>query len=82
MRRNVHVDHGIFGSFDLDQSGVFAARLQTKLMYPIIASAAKKSSKQGLMRELMIKGFLMREETADKFMVCFAQFKPESILNE
>ena len=27
MRENVHVDHGIFGSSDLDQSGVVAAKL-------------------------------------------------------
>ena len=82
MRKNVHVDHGIFGSSDLDQSGVFAAKLQTKLMYPIIASAAKKSGKQGMMRKILVKTFQMSDETADKFMACFAQFKPESILNE
>ncbi len=82
QRQVVHVDHGIFGSSDLDQSGVFAAKLQTKIMYPIISGAAKKSGKQGLMRKLIINGFKMDEETADKFMTCFASFKPESILNE
>ena len=82
MRKNVHIDHGIFGSSDLDQSGVFAAKLQTKLMYPIIASAAKKNGKQGTMRKILVKTFQMSDETADKFMACFAQFKPESILNE
>lgn len=82
QRQVVHVDHGIFGSSDLDQSGVFAAKLQTKIMYPIISGAAKKSGKQGLMRKLIINGFKMDEETADKFMACFASFKPESILNE
>ncbi len=82
MRRNVHLDHGIFGSSDLDQSGVLSAKIQTKLMYPILASAAKKSGKQSTMRKLLVKTFLMSEETADKFMACFARFKPESILNE
>lgn len=82
QRENVHIDHGIFGSSDLDQSGAFAAKLQTKIMYPLIAGAAKKSGKQKLMRKLLIKFFLMSEETADKFMACFSQFKPESILNE
>lgn len=82
MRENIHMDHGIFGSSDLDQSGVFAAKLQTKIMYPIIASASKKSGKQGLMRRILTNTFQMNEETADKFMMCFAQFKPESILNE
>ncbi len=82
MRQNVHIDHGIFGSSDLDQSGALSAKLQTKIMYPIIASAAKKNGKQGTMRKVMTKTFQMSEETADKFMACFAQFKPESILNE
>ena len=37
---------------------------------------------QGLMRKLLVKTFQMSDETADKFMACFAQFKQESILNE
>ncbi len=82
MRKNVHIDHGIFGSSDLDQSGRFAAKLQTKIMYPLISSAARNGKKQEKMRKLMVNFFMMSEETADRFMNCFAQFKPESILNE
>lgn len=82
QRQVIHMDHGIFGSSDLDQSGVFMAKLQTKIMYPIIAGAAKKNGKGKLMRKLITDGFGMNEETADRFMACFASFRPESILNE
>lgn len=82
LRENIHLDHGIFGSSDLDQSGAFAAKLQTKIMYPLLAGAAKKDRKGGTMKKLMVKGFGMSEKVADGFMACFARFDPKSILNE
>lgn len=82
LREQIHMDHGIFGSSDLDQSGVFAAKLQTKIMYPLIASASKKSGKQGTMHRLLTHFFQMSDAVADKFMACFSTFDPQSILNE
>lgn len=82
LRENIHMNHGIFGSSDLDQSKAFSAKLQTKIMYPLLASASKKSGKQSTMKKLMVKGFGMSEEVADGFMACFAKFDPKSILNE
>ena len=38
QRENVHLDHGIFGSPDLDQSGKFTAWLQSKLVVPLLTS--------------------------------------------
>lgn len=35
-RRNIHMDFGILGSFDLDQATPFAARLQTGLLLPLL----------------------------------------------
>lgn len=35
-RRNIHMDYGILGSSDLDQSSVVAAKLQTALLLPLI----------------------------------------------
>ena len=35
-RQNIHMDYGILGSSDLDQSSPLAARLQTKLLLPLI----------------------------------------------
>ena len=48
QRENVHIDHGIFGSPDLDQSGRFSAWLQSKLVVPLLtgftAMTADKAS--------------------------------------
>ncbi len=35
-RRNIHIDYGILGSSDLDQSSKLAARLQTELLVPLL----------------------------------------------
>ena len=82
QRRNVHIDHGIFGSPDLDQSGKFAAWLQSKLVVPLLTSFTKNEKKQKKTKKLLKKTFLMSDEVADQFMQCFAKFKPESIRNE
>lgn len=82
QRRNVHIDHGIFGSPDLDQSGRFAAWLQSKLVVPLLTSFTKSEKKQKKTREKLKNMFLMNDEFADKIMNCFAQFDPKSIRNE
>ncbi len=82
QRRNVHIDHGIFGSPDLDQSGKLSAKLQSMLVVPLLTSFTKNEKKQKKSKNLLMKTFLMEEETADKFMECFAKFSPVSIRNE
>ena len=82
QRERVHLDHGIFGSPDLDQSGRFAAWLQSKLVVPLLTSFTKSDEKRKKTREKLKNLFLMNDETADKFMECFAKFSPESIKNE
>ena len=82
QRRNVHIDHGIFGSPDLDQSGKLSAKLQSMLVVPLLTSFTKNDKKQKRSKNLLMKTFLMDEETADKFMECFAKFSPVSIRNE
>lgn len=81
-RKNIHIDHGIFGSSDLDECSPFLAKLQTKLVYPFLVSATKNSKKKKKMRKMMTNFFEMSDEVADKFMDCFSSFQPESILNE
>lgn len=81
QRRNVHIDHGIFGSTDLDQSGKVSAWLQSKLVVPMLTSFIG-SKKQAKTKEKLKNLFQMSDETADKFMACFAKFSPESIKNE
>lgn len=82
QRENVHIDHGIFGSPDLDQSKPFAAWLQSKLVVPLLTSFTKSEKKQRKTKEKLKSIFLMSDEVADRFMDCFAKFDPESIKNE
>ena len=82
MRRKIHMDHGIFGSPDLDQSGPVAAKLQSMLVVPLLTSFTKSEKKQKKTKDSLKKIFLMDDEAADKFMACFSKFSPESIKNE
>ena len=82
MRQRVHIDHGIFGSPDLDQSGKFSAWLQSKLAVPLLTSFTGSEKRQAKAREKIKSFFEMNDETADRFMGCFSKFKPESIRNE
>ncbi len=82
MRKKIHIDHGIFGSPDLDQCGKVVAWLQSKLVVPLLTSFIKSEKKQRKTKESLKKIFLMDDEVADKFMACFSKFSPESIKNE
>ncbi len=82
MRKRVHIDHAIFGSPDLDQSGKVAAKLQSMLVVPILTSFTKGEKKRNKTKQKLKDFFLMSDETAEKFMNCFSKFNPESIKNE
>ena len=82
QRENIHMDHGIFGSPDLDQSGRFSAWLQSKLVVPLLTGFTKNEKKKAKSREKLKAIFEMDDETADRFIGCFSKFKPESIKNE
>ena len=82
MRENVHIDHGIFGSPDLDQSGRFSAWLQSKLVVPLLTSFTGSERRQAKTRDKLKDIFEMSDEAANRFLACFAKFKPESIKNE
>ena len=82
QRQNIHMDHGIFGSPDLDQSGRFSAWLQSKLVVPLLTSFTRGEKQKAKTKEKLKIFFEMSDETADKFMACFEKFKPESIRNE
>ena len=82
QRQKVHLDHGIFGSPDLDQSGRFSAWLQSKLVVPLLTSFTKGEKKKARSREKLKSFFEMNDEMADRFMACFEKFSPMSIKNE
>lgn len=82
QRENVHLDHGIFGSPDLDQSGKLSAWLLSKLVTPLLTGFTKNEKKKAKSRDKLKAAFEMDDETAEKFMECFSKFRPESIKNE
>ncbi len=82
QRKKVHIDHGIFGSPDLDQSGKISAKLQSMLVVPLLTSFTKNEKTQRKTKEKLKDFFLMDDEAADKFMACFSKFDPRSIKNE
>ena len=82
QRQNVHLDHGIFGSPDLDQSGKFSAWLQSKLVVPLLTGFTGSEKKRKKSKEKLKRFFEMSDEMADQFIDCFARFSPESIRNE
>ena len=51
QRKNIHIDHAIFGSPDLDQSGKAAAWLQSKLVVPLLTSFTKSEKTQRKTKE-------------------------------
>ena len=82
QRKNIHLDHGIFGSPDLDQSGKLSAWLQSKLVVPLLTSFTASEKKREKTRQKLVKYFEMSDEVAQRFMDSFAKFKSESIKNE
>ena len=82
QREIVHLDHGIFGSPDLDQSGRFSAWLQSKLVIPLLTGFTKNEKKKANSKEKLKAAFEMDDETAEKFIDCFAKFDLVSIKNE
>ncbi len=82
QRKVVHIDHGIFGSPDLDQCGKTLAWLQSKLVVPMLTGFTASENKKLKTKEKLKKFFLMNDETASKFIECFSKFNPESVKNE
>ena len=82
QRRRVHIDHAIFGSPDLDQSGRFSAWLTSKLVVPLLTGLTKNDKKRAKTKEKLMAGFEMDSGAADRFIDCFAKFSPESIKNQ
>lgn len=82
MREKVHIDHGIFGSSDLDQSGVIAAKLQAALVTPLLTGVKKSEKKKLKTKKMLMDSFEMSDEVSDKFIEAFSKFDVRSIKNE
>ena len=69
QRRNVHIDHGIFGSPDLDQSGKLPAYLQSKLVVPLLTSFTGSEKKRNKTREkLKCKNYRIKHTLIRRFL--------------
>lgn len=55
QRRKIHINHGIFGSSDLDQSGTFSAQLKTAAVTPMLAGLLKKNGMPHFMKKWLAK---------------------------
>lgn len=49
QRKKINIDHGILGSFDLDQSGVLAAKVKSLIVTPMITGMLRKGKIPGFM---------------------------------
>ena len=95
QRENIHLDHGIFGSPDLDQNGKVSAWLQSKLVVPLLTSFTKNEMKKAktrergcLLRQPLLSLFsrvLMKQEELEKLLLCLIgtySITGRSFLNE
>ncbi len=82
QREKIHVDHGIFGSPDLDQSSILPAKIKSALVVPLLTSFTKSEKKKQKAKAKFVESFEMDEKTAEMFIESFSRFNTESIKNE
>ena len=81
QREKIHLDHGIFGSPDLDQCGKFSAWLQSKLVVPLLSGFSNEKRKEKTKKKLK-QLFEASDEAAERIVDCFSKFSFESVKNE
>lgn len=86
QRGNIHMDHGILGSSDLDQNPVWKAKLKCKIAIPLLHRIVSTGEYPKILQGLMEK---KRTPYRDKFMAMFGIgsgglpfMKRESVYNQ
>ena len=86
QRKNIHIDHAILGSSDLDQDPVWKAKLKCKIAIPLLHKIVNTGEYPKILRGLMEK---KRTPYRDKFIAMFGIgngglpfMKRESIYNQ
>ncbi len=82
QRENIHIDHAILGSPDLDQSCKISAKLQAMIVVPFLISYTKNNKKRKKAVDKLRNSFQMSRNSAEAFMNCLSKFNPRSIKNE
>ena len=76
-RQKIHMDCGILGSSDLDQSAPFPARLMTELMMPLLYPLIRDGKfKSALLQKRMAKRRIEMPAYIDAFMDIFGGARP------
>ncbi len=76
-RKNIHMDYGILGSSDLDQSSKFAAKLQTDLLLPMIYTLIRDGRfKSRFLQKQMEKHTAQMGDYVKAFMKMFGGARP------
>lgn len=76
-RQKIHMDCGILGSSDLDQSAPFPARLMTELMMPLLYPLIRDGKfKSALLQKRMAKRRIEMPAYIDAFMDMFGGARP------
>ena len=68
QRKNIHIDHAILGSSDLDQDPVWKAKLKCKIAIPLLHKIVRTGEYPKVLQGLMEK---KRTPYRDKFMAMF-----------
>lgn len=55
QRRKIHIDHGMLGSSDFDQSGVFFARLKTAVVTPMLVGLLRRDDIPRFMKKWLAR---------------------------
>lgn len=86
QRKNIHIDHAILGSSDLDQDAVWKAKLKCKIAVPLLHKIISSGEYPKILQGLMEK---KRTPYRDKFMEMFGIgngglpfIKKESVYNQ
>lgn len=89
QRGNIHIDHGILGSSDLDQAGILSAKLQAGLVVPMIHKMLRTGTLPGWMKKRLDKKTPEDRFYTEKMLVLFglgstrmAFVKKESVYNQ
>lgn len=89
QRKKIHIDHGILGSSDLDQSGVLAAEVKSLIVTPMITGMLRKGKIYGFMTKKLEKMPQDEQDYMKKMLKLFgigsdrmAFVKKESVRNQ
>ena len=87
-RQNIHIDHAILGSSDMDQGSGFGAKLESKIMAPMLVGMLHKGRLPGFMQKKIDKKPAEEKAFYEKFVKLFcgggqmAFVKKESVYNQ